>query len=69
MTRYILSKSHSVPRPEPAPDVLPLPVDPDKFPTPEPASDDPDRGGEIPAVSTQQIRVQPIGANAFLMGA
>ncbi len=45
MTRFAMQRSHVPPSPEPAPDVLPLPVDPDKGPTPDLLPDDPDRDG------------------------
>lgn len=43
MTRFALPIKHVPPMPEP--DVLPLPVDPDKGPTPDLLPDDPDRDG------------------------
>lgn len=43
MTRFPMQEDH-VP-PVPAPDVLPLPLDPDKDPTPDLLPDDPDRDG------------------------
>ena len=45
MTRLTLQKNHVPPTREPAPGVLPLPVDPDKGPTPDLLPDDPDRDG------------------------
>lgn len=34
MSRFALQKNHVSPSPEPAPDVLPSPLDPDKVPRP-----------------------------------
>ncbi len=45
MTHYPLPTNHVPPGREPAPDVLPLPVDPDKGPTPDLLPDDPGRDG------------------------
>lgn len=45
MARLTLQKNHGTPAHEPVPDVLPLPVDPDKGPTPDLLPDDPDRDG------------------------
>jgi hypothetical protein len=45
MTRFPLPTNHVPPGHEPAPDVLPLPVDPDKGPTPDLLPDDPGRDG------------------------
>ena len=45
MSRLTLKKNHVLPTREPAPDVLPLPVDPDKGPTPDLQPDEPDRDG------------------------
>lgn len=45
MTRFARPTTHTPPLPEPAPDVMPLPVDPDRGPTPELLPDDPGRDG------------------------
>ena len=45
MSRLTLQKNHVLPLREPAPDVLPLPVDPDKGPTPDLLPDEPERDG------------------------
>ncbi len=45
MTRLTLQKNHAPPTHEPAPDVLPLPVDPDQGHTPDLLPVDPDRDG------------------------
>ena len=38
-----LHRIHTPPVREPAPDVVPLPVDPDKGPVPDPLPEDPER--------------------------
>lgn len=43
MARFSMQKNHTPPMP--GPDVLPLPLDPDKGPTPDLLPDDPDRDG------------------------
>jgi hypothetical protein len=45
MTRLSLQINHMPPMHEPPPDVLPLPVDPDKGPVPDLLPDDPSRDG------------------------
>lgn len=45
MTRLSLEINHMPPMHEPPPDVLPLPVDPDKGPVPDLLPDDPSRDG------------------------
>ena len=43
MMRYTLHAQPAPPIREPAPDVLPLPVEPDRGPGPEPVPEDPER--------------------------
>lgn len=45
MTRFTGPRTHTPPLPETAPDVMPMPVEPDRGPTPELLPDDPGRDG------------------------
>lgn len=45
MRRSILPVTHTPPVREPVPDVVPLPLDPDRNPTPDLLPDDPERDG------------------------
>jgi len=54
MSRPILPIDHVPPGHEPVPDMVPLPVDPDRGPTPDLLPDDPGRDGVT----------QPVGRGA-----
>ena len=54
MTRFTVPKSHVPPQPRPVPDTMPLPVEPDKGPTPDLLPDDPSREGIIQPVALQR---------------
>lgn len=55
MTRLTLPKNHGSHRPEKTPDLPPLPVDPDRGPTPDLLPDDPDRDGVSQPVASGTV--------------
>ncbi len=48
MTSFTEPKSHAPPKRDPDPDVLPLPVEPDRGPAPELPPEDPGHDGVMP---------------------